>query len=88
MIPLGRTLRRPCMLAALLSSAVNSTGITHGMAAGGIGIRGRTMDIGTGTLTDRRVHRRAVDRRHYQDSKGPRRDAMRLRPNHRQGLVR
>ena len=61
MIPMGRTLWDQCILAALSSSAVNSTGITHGMAAGGIGIRGRITDIGTGTLTGRRVDRQAVD---------------------------
>ena len=59
--PYGRTLRDQCMLAALSSSAVNSTGITRGMAAGGIGIRGRITDIGTGTLTGHRVDRQAVD---------------------------
>jgi hypothetical protein len=46
------------MVAALSSSAVNSTGGTHGMAAGGIGIRGHITDIGTGILTD---HRCIVD---------------------------
>ena len=61
MIPMVRTLGRQRMLEALSSSAVNRTGITHGMAAGGIGIRGRITDIGTGTLTGRRVDRQAVD---------------------------
>ena len=36
-------------------------GITRGMAAGGIGIRGRITDIGTGTLIGHRVDRQAVD---------------------------